>query len=110
MRTGPDPDLPDGSPADSPSVPPAGRADGPAGGSEHRRARRVVVDPEGPVLIEGPVEIDLPDGRTARSDRFVVAVCTCRRSRRFPWCDTSHRRRERRARTGTDRAVDGDGN
>ncbi|MFE9913017.1 CDGSH iron-sulfur domain-containing protein [Streptomyces clavifer] len=27
------------------------------------------------------------------SDRFVVAVCTCRRSRMYPWCDTSHRRR-----------------
>ncbi|MGW5210554.1 CDGSH iron-sulfur domain-containing protein [Streptomyces sp. NPDC004051] len=27
------------------------------------------------------------------SQRFTVAVCTCRRSRIFPWCDTSHRRR-----------------
>ncbi|WP_405393006.1 CDGSH iron-sulfur domain-containing protein [Streptomyces sp. NBC_01102] len=27
------------------------------------------------------------------SNRFVVAVCTCRRSRMYPWCDTSHRRR-----------------
>ncbi|WP_406729740.1 CDGSH iron-sulfur domain-containing protein [Streptomyces sp. GD-15H] len=27
------------------------------------------------------------------SERFTVAVCTCRRSRIFPWCDTSHRRR-----------------
>ncbi|MFC9593875.1 CDGSH iron-sulfur domain-containing protein [Streptomyces sp. NPDC056944] len=30
-----------------------------------------------------------------RSDRFMVAVCTCRRSRTYPWCDTSHRRRAR---------------
>ncbi|MFE2147132.1 CDGSH iron-sulfur domain-containing protein, partial [Streptomyces sp. NPDC059456] len=22
-------------------------------------------------------------------------VCTCRRSRTYPWCDTSHRRRAR---------------
>lgn len=58
-------------------------------------ARRVSVDPEGPVLVEGPVEILLDDGTVARSDRFVVAVCTCRRSRTYPWCDTSHRRRER---------------
>ncbi|WP_051837143.1 CDGSH iron-sulfur domain-containing protein [Streptomyces sp. NRRL F-2580] len=57
--------------------------------------RRVSVDPEGPVLVEGPVEIVLADGRVARSDRFMVAVCTCRRSRTYPWCDTSHRRRER---------------
>ncbi|MFH9613400.1 CDGSH iron-sulfur domain-containing protein [Streptomyces pratensis] len=31
----------------------------------------------------------------AVSDRFVVAVCMCRRSRMYPWCDTSHRRRTR---------------
>ncbi|MEV6578600.1 CDGSH iron-sulfur domain-containing protein [Streptomyces sp. NPDC051582] len=60
-------------------------------------ARRVSVDPQGPVLVEGPVEIVLDDGTVARSDRFVVAVCTCRRSRTYPWCDTSHRRRERAA-------------
>ncbi|MFC9294122.1 CDGSH iron-sulfur domain-containing protein [Streptomyces sp. NPDC057011] len=58
-------------------------------------ARRMSVDPRGPALIEGPVEIVLDDGTVARSDRFVVAVCTCRRSRSYPWCDTSHRRRER---------------
>ncbi|MFJ7265339.1 CDGSH iron-sulfur domain-containing protein [Streptomyces sp. NPDC099050] len=60
-------------------------------------ARRVSVEPGGPVLVEGPVEIALEDGTVARSDRFVVALCTCRRSRTQPWCDTSHRRRERPA-------------
>ncbi|MGW2997109.1 CDGSH iron-sulfur domain-containing protein [Streptomyces sp. NPDC001193] len=58
-------------------------------------ARRVSVDPQGPLLVEGPVEIVLDDGTVARSDRFMVAVCTCRRSRTQPWCDTSHRRRRR---------------
>ncbi|MFD8685907.1 CDGSH iron-sulfur domain-containing protein [Streptomyces sp. NPDC059651] len=48
---------------------------------------------DGPILIEGPVEIVQEDGSVASSDRFVVAVCTCRRSRAYPWCDTSHRRR-----------------
>ncbi|WP_416371284.1 CDGSH iron-sulfur domain-containing protein [Streptomyces sp. MB09-01] len=66
-------------------------------------ARRVSVDPEGPVLVEGPVEILLDDGTVARSDRFQVAVCTCRRSRTYPWCDTSHRRRERIAPPTEDR-------
>ncbi|MFE3993724.1 CDGSH iron-sulfur domain-containing protein [Streptomyces goshikiensis] len=66
-------------------------------GSAAAPARRVCVDPEGPVLVEGPVEITLDDGTVARSDRFMVAVCTCRRSRAYPWCDTSHRRRERAA-------------
>lgn len=48
------------------------------------------------------------DGVPVTSHRFVVAVCTCRRSRSYPWCDTSHRRRIRSpaeaaggARTGT---------
>lgn len=36
------------------------------------------------------------DGTTHTSDRFVVAVCACRRSKTYPFCDTSHRRRERR--------------
>ncbi|MEU9182362.1 CDGSH iron-sulfur domain-containing protein [Streptomyces sp. NPDC048550] len=58
-------------------------------------ARRVSGEPCGPVLVEGPVEVLLDDGTLARSDRFVVAVCTCRRSRTYPWCDTSHRPRAR---------------
>jgi CDGSH-type Zn-finger protein len=58
--------------------------------------RRVLVTDEGPVLVSGPVEIELPDGTVVRSDRAVTALCTCRRSRRQPFCDTSHRRKERR--------------
>ncbi|MFJ5546535.1 CDGSH iron-sulfur domain-containing protein [Streptomyces sp. NPDC093225] len=50
----------------------------------------------GPVLIEGPVEVVLPDGTVRRSDRPVVALCACRRSLRYPFCDTSHRGRVRR--------------
>lgn len=49
--------------------------------------------PGGPVLIEGPVELTLDDGTTVSSDRFQVAVCACRRSRAYPFCDASHRRR-----------------
>ncbi|MDT0381552.1 CDGSH iron-sulfur domain-containing protein [Streptomyces sp. DSM 42041] len=74
-----------------------------------RDARRVVVDPGGPVLVEGPVEIELPDGRTVRSDRFMVAVCACRRSRSYPWCDTSHRRRTSEARSSRGGAAPGQG-
>ncbi|WP_074466618.1 glutamate--cysteine ligase [Streptomyces sp. WMMB 322] len=53
----------------------------------------MVIDQGGPVLVEGPVEVELGQGRTAVSDRFLVALCACRRSRNYPWCDTSHRRR-----------------
>jgi CDGSH-type Zn-finger protein len=57
--------------------------------------RRVVLTGEGPVLVHGPIEVVLPDGRTMSSNRAVSALCTCRRSRRYPFCDTSHRRRVR---------------
>lgn len=53
----------------------------------------MTVVPGGPILIEGPVELRLDDGRTVVSDRFQVAVCACRRSRAYPFCDASHRKR-----------------
>jgi CDGSH-type Zn-finger protein len=46
---------------------------------------------EGPVIVHAAVDITTPDGRVVRSDRPVTALCTCRRSRRFPLCDASHR-------------------
>lgn len=55
----------------------------------------VRVVPNGPVLVEGPVCIELPDGSVVKSDRFMVAICTCRRSKNYPLCDTSHRRRQK---------------
>ncbi|MFD3701085.1 CDGSH iron-sulfur domain-containing protein [Streptomyces sp. NPDC058646] len=85
------PGTSDGSPHPAPAAPAAARA------------RRVSVEPQGPVLVEGPVEVVLDDGTVARSDRFMVALCTCRRSRTYPWCDTSHRRRERTAPPPEDR-------
>ncbi|MGV9246079.1 CDGSH iron-sulfur domain-containing protein [Streptomyces sp. NPDC003710] len=57
------------------------------------RVCRIRADRDGPLLVEGPVEIIGPDGEPVVSRRFVVAICTCRRSRTYPWCDTSHRRR-----------------
>ncbi|MFF1903076.1 CDGSH iron-sulfur domain-containing protein [Kitasatospora sp. NPDC058218] len=65
------------------------------GGLGDTDATRVTIVPGGPVLVEGPVEVVLPDGTIRRSDRPVVALCACRRSRRYPFCDTSHRRRSR---------------
>jgi CDGSH-type Zn-finger protein len=57
--------------------------------------RRVTLTDEGPVLVHGPVEVILADGRKVTSDRAVTALCMCRRSGRYPFCDTSHRRRVR---------------
>ncbi len=58
-------------------------------------AQRMVLTREGPLLVDGPVEVMLDDGSTVRSDRPVVALCLCRRSHRYPFCDTSHRKRVR---------------
>lgn len=59
------------------------------------RPTRVVVTGEGPLLVDGPVEVELPGGARVTSDRPVVALCACGNSRRYPFCDTSHRRRVR---------------
>ncbi|MEB3069979.1 CDGSH iron-sulfur domain-containing protein [[Mycobacterium] vasticus] len=60
------------------------------------RPRLVKPVRNGPVLVSGPVRIETPAG-VVESDRFMVAICTCGASRIYPLCDTSHRRRERRA-------------
>jgi CDGSH-type Zn-finger protein len=46
-------------------------------------------------MVQGPVRIEMPDGSVVESDRFMVAICTCRRSKDYPLCDTSHRCRQR---------------
>jgi CDGSH-type Zn-finger protein len=63
---------------------------------------RVQVVPKGPVLISGPVRIEMPGGRVVESDRFMVAICTCGRSKEYPLCDTSHRRCRRTEVVGPD--------
>ena len=50
---------------------------------------------KGPMLVQGPVDITMPDGTHVQSDRFVVAICMCKRSKTYPLCDTSHRKRSR---------------
>lgn len=61
--------------------------------TEGEQVRRVRIVKGGPVLIEGPVSVEAPDGTVIESDRFQVAICTCRRSKTYPLCDTSHRRK-----------------
>ncbi|MFF5970407.1 CDGSH iron-sulfur domain-containing protein [Streptomyces sp. NPDC012769] len=73
-------------------------------------AARVTPVADGPLLVEGPVEIVLDDGTVRRCDRPVIALCMCRRSLRAPFCDTSHRPRLRRGardRTRGEGAADG---
>ncbi len=69
---------------------------GPGGHGTGRAPTRITLaDGNGPILVEGPVQVVLPDGTTVSSDRPVVALCACRGSDRYPFCDTSHRRRVR---------------
>ena len=56
---------------------------------------RMELTGDGPLLVFGPVQLVLPDGREIEAERPVTAVCLCRRSRRYPLCDTSHRTRRR---------------
>jgi CDGSH-type Zn-finger protein len=60
-------------------------------GSDPRRPTvRVRVDSHGPTYVEGPVELSLDGQDPVLIDRFTVAICACRRSRRYPLCDNSH--------------------
>ncbi|MGW6020573.1 CDGSH iron-sulfur domain-containing protein [Streptomyces sp. NPDC055099] len=61
------------------------------------------------MLVEGPVEVVAEDGSVTTSRRFTTAICTCRRSRTYPWCDTSHRRRVKPEDTENTRNTDGNG-
>ncbi|MFE9133228.1 CDGSH iron-sulfur domain-containing protein [Streptomyces sp. NPDC007355] len=74
--------------------------DGASPGSGTRAAGRAAprVEPltEGPLLMEGPADIVMPDGSVVHCDRPMMALCTCRRSLRAPFCDTSHRPRLKR--------------
>ncbi|MFJ6857556.1 CDGSH iron-sulfur domain-containing protein [Streptomyces werraensis] len=83
------------SPSDPARSPSGGSSGAPcdASNAASGAARRVVMRRKGPMLVEGPVEVELEDGSVVSSERFQVALCTCRRSRRYPWCDTSHRDR-----------------
>jgi CDGSH-type Zn-finger protein len=51
----------------------------------------------GPMMVQGPVRVETPDGSIVESNRFMVAICTCRRSKTYPMCDTSHRKKRRSA-------------
>ncbi|MCF8589222.1 CDGSH iron-sulfur domain-containing protein [Gordonia liuliyuniae] len=54
--------------------------------------RRIRVIKKGPILVDGPVDIEGPDGSLVHCDRFQVAICACGLSANAPLCDASHRR------------------
>jgi len=56
-----------------------------------RRAVTVEPSPDGPLLVRGADAVTGPDGEPVPVTRPVVAVCTCGKSQRLPWCDDTHR-------------------
>lgn len=79
------PEVPPAQPeTDSGTVPPTGA-----------ESTRIVFTEDGPALVDGPVELVTADGAVIHADRFLVAICLCKRSRTYPLCDTSHRRHRR---------------
>lgn len=56
-------------------------------------ARSVVVTPcvDGPLLVRGADVVRDADGTAHKVTRPVVAVCTCEKSQRLPWCDGTHK-------------------
>ena len=60
--------------------------------------RSVVVTPcgdGGPILVRGADVIEDAQGTAHVVTRPVVALCTCEKSQRLPWCDGTHKAVER---------------
>jgi CDGSH-type Zn-finger protein len=51
----------------------------------------ITVYPDGPLLVRGSFELRSADGRVIDTDRNVIALCRCGRSRLKPLCDGSHK-------------------
>ncbi len=47
--------------------------------------------PGGPLLVRGADAVRDTDGELHPTTRPVVAVCTCEKSQRLPWCDGTHK-------------------
>ncbi len=45
----------------------------------------------GPVMVRHADVVVTDDGREHEVTRPVVALCTCERSQRMPWCDSTHK-------------------
>lgn len=53
---------------------------------------RIVVRPNGPYLVEGPLTVVDIEGKEYRSDRPRIALCRCGNSANKPFCDGTHQR------------------
>jgi CDGSH-type Zn-finger protein len=46
---------------------------------------------DGPLLVRGPVDLRDQDGNSIDPGREVFALCRCGKSRKMPFCDSSHK-------------------
>jgi CDGSH-type Zn-finger protein len=53
----------------------------------------VEVEPcgDGPALVRAAAVVVDPAGTEHHVSRPVAALCTCAKSQRFPWCDSTHK-------------------
>lgn len=52
---------------------------------------KVQVIPNGPLKVEGMLEVELPDG-TVETKEKTTFLCRCGHSSRKPYCDGAHRK------------------
>ena len=46
---------------------------------------------DGPLLVRGDIDLRDQDGRPIATDQRVVALCRCGKTRKAPFCDSSHK-------------------
>ena len=51
---------------------------------------RIVVRPNGPYIVEGPLTVVDLEGNEFKSDRPRIALCRCGNSANKPFCDGTH--------------------
>lgn len=56
-----------------------------------RQDVEVTACPDGPLLVRGAESVRDGEGRTHPVTRPVVALCTCEKTQRAPWCDGTHK-------------------
>lgn len=52
---------------------------------------KISVLPNGPILIEGTIQINLPDGQVETKENKTF-LCRCGHSSKKPYCDGSHKK------------------
>lgn len=46
---------------------------------------------DGPLLVRGPIELRDQDGNAIEHGEGTIALCRCGKTRRAPFCDSSHK-------------------